>query len=407
MKWILTVAVAICPVGPDVYIFTLNMRDLIFFFMFPCSHSNHTTNFKCTFHLNKVNLNVSSSIIFYLGEDLPIRIEGLNIKSWTETELFMAHIGMDLNRFILEEERQFPRATGSLTLALTAVETATKIISANVRMAGLANILGKADKVNVQGEEVQKLDEMSNDLLIQHLSDSGQFYGLASEELDEAIFPENGRNGKYVISFDPLDGSSNIDVNVNIGTIFSIHKVISKSEEDFLQEGTKQVAAGYVVYGSSTMLVYSTGRGVNGFTLDPSVGMFLLSHPNIRLPEKGGIYSINEGNYTMWDSALQEYIDTIKNRGTKARYIGSMVADVHRTLIKGGIFAYPADSKNKSGKLRLLYEASPMGYLIEQAGGSATTGVIDILDVKPDSLHQRVPVFLGSRGDIEELLEFL
>jgi len=319
----------------------------------------------------------------------------------------MAHIGMDLNRFILEEERQFPRATGSLTLALTAVETATKIISANVRMAGLANILGKADKVNVQGEEVQKLDEMSNDLLIQHLSDSGQFYGLASEELDEAIFPENGRNGKYVISFDPLDGSSNIDVNVNIGTIFSIHKVISKSEEDFLQEGTKQVAAGYVVYGSSTMLVYSTGRGVNGFTLDPSVGMFLLSHPNIRLPEKGGIYSINEGNYTMWDSALQEYIDTIKNRGTKARYIGSMVADVHRTLIKGGIFAYPADSKNKSGKLRLLYEASPMGYLIEQAGGSATTGVIDILDVKPDSLHQRVPVFLGSRGDIEELLEFL
>ncbi|GBE56282.1 fructose-1,6-bisphosphatase class 1 [archaeon BMS3Bbin16] len=319
----------------------------------------------------------------------------------------MAHIGMDLNRFILEEERRFARATGSLTLALTAVETATKIISANVRMAGLANVLGKAGKVNVQGEEVQKLDEMSNSLLIQHLSDSGQFYGLASEELDEAVFPENGAEGRYVISFDPLDGSSNIDVNVNIGTIFSIHKVVSKSEDDFLQEGSLQVAAGYVVYGSSTMLVYSTGRGVNGFTLDPSVGMFLLSHPNIRIPEKGGIYSINEGNYTRWDCALKRYIDTLKARGTKARYIGSMVADVHRTLIKGGVFAYPADSKNKSGKLRLLYEASPMGFLIEQAGGRATTGVEDILKVKPKSLHQRVPVFLGSSGDIGELLEFL
>ena len=319
----------------------------------------------------------------------------------------MAHIGMDLNRFILEEERRFARATGSLTLALTAVETATKIISANVRMAGLANVLGKAGKVIVQGEEVQKLDEMSNSLLIQHLSDSGQFYGLASEELDTAVFPENGAEGRYVISFDPLDGSSNIDVNVNIGTIFSIHKVVSGNEEDFLQEGSLQVAAGYVVYGSSTMLVYSTGRGVNGFTLDPSVGMFLLSHPNIRIPEKGGIYSINEGNYTRWDCALKRYIDTLKARGTKARYIGSMVADVHRTLIKGGVFAYPADSKNKSGKLRLLYEASPMGFLIEQAGGRATTGAEDILKVKPSSLHQRVPVFLGSRSDIEELLEFL
>lgn len=319
----------------------------------------------------------------------------------------MAQLGMDLNRFILEEERQHPRATGSLTLALTAVETATKIISANVRMAGLANVLGKAGKVNVQGEEVQKLDEMSNNLLIQHLSDSGQFYGLASEELDVAVFPENGADGRYVIAFDPLDGSSNIDVNVNIGTIFSIHKADSKSEEDFLQEGARQVAAGYVVYGSSTMLVYSTGKGVNGFTLDPSVGMFLLSHPNIRLPERGGIYSINEGNYVRWDEELKRYIDALKARGTKARYIGSMVADVHRTLIKGGVFAYPADSKNKSGKLRLLYEASPMSFLIEQAGGKATTGRDDILSIKPDSLHQRVPVFLGSSGDIDELLEFL
>lgn len=319
----------------------------------------------------------------------------------------MAHVGMDLNRFILEEERNYPKATGSLSLALIALESATKIISSKVRMAGLANIIGKADKVNIQGEEVEKLDEMSNDLLIQHLTDSGQFFGLASEELDDAVFPENGKDGKYVISFDPLDGSSNIDVNVNIGTIFSIHKRVKGSVEDFLQKGSKQVAAGYVVYGSSTMLVYSTGNGVNGFTLDPSVGMFLLSHPNMSLPERGKIYSINEGYYKRWDKSLQNYIDDIKERGTKARYIGSMVADVHRTLIKGGIFAYPADSKNKNGKLRLLYEASPMSFLIEQAGGRSTTGKKDILDIKAESLHQRVPIFLGSRGDIEELLGYL
>ncbi len=319
----------------------------------------------------------------------------------------MAQLGMDLNRFILEEERRHPRATGSLTLALTAIETATKIISANVRMAGLANVLGKIDKVNVQGEDVQKLDEMSNNLLIQHLSDSGEFYGLASEEMDEAIFPENGKSGKYIIAFDPLDGSSNIDVNVNIGTIFSIHKVVYETEEDFLQEGFKQVAAGYVVYGSSTMLVYSTGNGVNGFTLDPSVGMFLLSHPDIKIPGKGGIYSINEGNYSKWDEGLQKGIDNLKEKGTKARYIGSMVADVHRTLIKGGIFCYPADTKNKQGKLRLLYEASPMSLLVEQAGGKATTGREDILKIKPKSIHQRVPVFLGSSTEVLELKSYL
>ena len=189
----------------------------------------------------------------------------------------MAQIGMDLNRFILEEERGYPNATGSLSLALTAIETATKIIASRVRMAGLADILGKAGKINVQGEEVQKLDEMSNEVMVQHLSDSGQFYALASEELDEAIFPEKGKGGKYIVAFDPLDGSSNIDVNVNIGTIFSIHKKVNGTVEDFFQEGYKQIAAGYIVYGSSTMLVYSTGNGVNGFTLDPSVGLFLLS----------------------------------------------------------------------------------------------------------------------------------
>jgi fructose-1,6-bisphosphatase I len=311
--------------------------------------------------------------------------------------------GMDLNRFILEEERQHPNATGSLSLALTAVETATKIIASHVRMAGLADILGQSGRINVQGEEVQKLDELSNDIMIQHLSDSGQFFALASEELEKPVFPDKGKQGAYVIAFDPLDGSSNINVNVNIGTIFSIHRKLKGTEEDILQKGYKQVVAGYVVYGSSTMLVYSTGNGVNGFTLDPSVGLYLLSHPDMKLPGKGKIYSFNEGNYPCWEEGLRNYVDSVKKNGYSSRYIGSMVADVHRTIIKGGIFAYPADDKNKSGKLRLLYEASPMSFLIEHAGGRATTGREDILKVQPEKLHQRVPVFLGSKSDIEEL----
>jgi len=320
----------------------------------------------------------------------------------------LAKIGTDLTRFILEEEKKYPQATGSLTLALNTIATACKIIASHVRMAGLADILGKAGKVNVQGEEVQKLDELSNEILIEHLSDCGEFYALASEELDEPIFPENGKNGKYIIAFDPLDGSSNIDVNVSIGTIFSIHKKVEGTKEDFLQEGYKQIAAGYVIYGSSTMLVYTTGNGVNGFTLDPSNGLFLLSHPDIKLPEKGKIYSINEANAKKWDKeGLKEFIEALKDEGYTLRYIGSMVADVHRTLIKGGIFAYPSDKKNKNGKLRLLYEASPMAFLIEQAGGMATTGSQDILKVRPEDIHQRVPVFLGSKKEIKQLLEFL
>ncbi len=320
----------------------------------------------------------------------------------------MAEIGMDLNRFILEEERKYPEASGSLTQALMSIEAATKIIASQVRKAGLAGILGKAGKTNVQGEEVQKLDELSNEIMIDFLSDSGQFYALASEELDEPIYPEKGKSGKYVIAFDPLDGSSNIDVNVSIGTIFSIHKKIGEGEENFLQEGYKQVAAGYVIYGSSTMFVFSTGNGVNGFTLDPSVGMFLLSHPSMKLPEKGKIYSINEANTKKWiDEGLKGYIEALKEEGYTTRYIGSMVADVHRTLIKGGMFGYPADKKNKNGKLRLLYEASPMAFLIHQAGGMATTGKEDILSVKPENIHQRVPVFLGSKKEIQQLLQFV
>lgn len=320
----------------------------------------------------------------------------------------MAKIGMDLTRFILEEERKYPQATGSLSLALNTIASACKVIASHVRMAGLVDILGKAGKTNIQGEEVQKLDELSNEILIEYLSDCGEFYALASEELDEPIFPEKGKNGKYVISFDPLDGSSNIDVNVSIGTIFSIHKKVDGTVNDFLQEGYKQVAAGYIIYGSSTMLVYSTGNGVNGFTLDPSVGMFLLSHPDMKLPEKGKIYSINEANAKKWDiNGLKEYVETLKDEGYTVRYIGSMVADVHRTLIKGGIFAYPSDIKNKNGKLRLLYEASPMAFLIEQAGGKTTDGKQDILNIKPTDIHQRTPVFLGSKKEIDQLVEFI
>lgn len=320
----------------------------------------------------------------------------------------MKRIGMDLNSFILDEERNFPNATGSLSRALVAIESAAKVIASHVRMAGLADVLGKAGKTNVQGEEVQKLDELANQLMIDYLSASGEFFALASEELDEPIFPEEGKDAKYVIAFDPLDGSSNIDVNVNIGTIFSIHRRVNSDVSDFLQEGYKQVAAGYIVYGSSTMFVLSTGNGVNGFTLDPSVGMFLLSHPDMKLPEKGKIYSFNESNIKKWEpQALVKFIETLKEEGYTSRYIGSMVADVHRTLIKGGIFAYPADTKNKNGKLRLLYEAAPMAFLTVQAGGMATTGYEDILNIKPSDVHQRVPVFLGSKKEINQMIEFI
>ncbi len=319
----------------------------------------------------------------------------------------MVELGTDLNRFILEEERRYPNATGSLSLALMAIESAAKIIAAHVRMAGLADILGKSGGINVHGEEVQRLDVFANSLMIKHLSDSGQFYALASEELEEVLFPENGKNGKYIIAFDPLDGSSNIDVNVNVGTIFSIHKRLRGTREDFLVEGRSQVAAGYILYGTSTMLVYTTGNGVNGFTLDPSVGLFLLSHPDIKIPARGKIYSINESNYHKWDHRLKRYIDNLKQKGYTLRYAGAMVADVHRILIRGGMFAYPADSKSKKGKLRLIYEASPMAFIIEQAGGKATTGEEDILKLKPSQIHERTPVFIGSREDIEEYLNMV
>ncbi|MCI4625467.1 MAG: class 1 fructose-bisphosphatase [Candidatus Magnetoovum sp. WYHC-5] len=316
----------------------------------------------------------------------------------------MADIGMDLNRFILEEERKYPNASGSLSIALMSVETAAKMITSHTRMAGLADILGKADKINIQGEEVQKLDEFANKVLIKVLSDSGQFYAIASEEEEEPIYPEKGKYGKYIIAFDPLDGSTNIEVNVSIGTIFAVYRRITGTINDFLQKGEDLIAAGYIIYGSSTMFIYTTGTGLNGFTLDPSAGLFLLSHNDMKMPQEGKIYSVNESNAAGWDEKTKRYFETLKTKGYTARFIGTMVADVHRTLLKGGIFAYPADHKSKRGKLRLLYEVLPMSLLMKQAGGLATDGTQDILTVKPSELHERSPIFMGSQKEIELLL---
>ena len=309
----------------------------------------------------------------------------------------------DLSRFILSEERKHPNATGSLSYALNSISTSAKIISSKIRRAGLEEIIGKHGTINGHQEEVQKLDMIANDYLITHLRSSGQFYALASEENENAIFPEEGKEGKYIIAFDPLDGSSNIDVNINIGTIFSIHKKIKGDESDFFQRGREQVAAGYIIYGPSTMFVYSTGDGVNGFTLDPMMGLFLLSHPNIKIPENGNIYSINEGNKNAWEGQLSEKIELFKDLGYKSRYVGSMVADVHRTLIKGGLFMYPGDKKSPDGKLRLLYEASPMAFLFENANGFSFGTDSSILDIVPTDLHQRTPVFLGEKKLYERI----
>jgi fructose-1,6-bisphosphatase I len=316
----------------------------------------------------------------------------------------MPNIGIDLNRFILDEERKYPSATGSLSSALTAIETATKIIASHVRMAGLAEIFGKAGKTNIQGEEVQKLDEFANNVLLRILSDCGHFYAIASEELDDIALPELGSDGKYIVAFDPLDGSSNIEVNVTIGTIFSIYKRITGTMHDFYQGGRKQVAAGYVVYGSSSMFVYTTGTGLNGFTLDPSCGIFFLSHPQMKIPERGNIYSVNESNSADWDEATMRYFQSLKEDGYTARFSGTMVADVHRTLLKGGVFAYPANSKNKKGKLRALYEVLPMSMIVEQAGGRAVDGTQDAMDIKPTELHERTPVFLGGKSEVQRLM---
>ncbi len=327
--------------------------------------------------------------------------------------------GNTIEQHIIEGQRAHPSATGELTALLQQITLSCKIIASRVNMAGLADNLGLTGETNVQGEEVQKLDELANNTLIRLLSRGGRTCVIGSEENEHPVpVPEGYPCGKYAVLFDPLDGSSNIDVNVSIGTIFSIHERRSRAGtagglEDLLQPGTKQVAAGYVIYGSSTMLVYTTGEGVHGFTLDPSVGEFFLSHVNIRMPERGKIYSVNEGNAATWEEPVRKWAEWMKTPNPElghpysARYVGSMVADFHRTLLKGGIFAYPADKKNAQGKLRLLYEAAPMAMIAEQAGGAASTGQERILDMLPTELHQRVPLYIGSKGDVEDVLSFV
>ncbi|MBK8228742.1 MAG: class 1 fructose-bisphosphatase [Flavobacteriales bacterium] len=315
----------------------------------------------------------------------------------------MAHV-KTLAEFITERQHEFTYATGELSQLLTSFRLAGKMVNREVNKAGLAeDILGAQGSENIQGEQQQKLDVYANGLFIRLLRSQGMVCAVASEENDDIVHFDNG--GKYVVAMDPLDGSSNIDVNVSIGTIFSIYRRVSTGDkatmEDFMQRGTAQVAAGYIIYGSSTMLVYTTGHGVNGFTLDPSIGTFCLSHPDMKTPADGKIFSVNEGNLHDFDPGVQRYIDACKKQKMSARYIGSLVADFHRNLMKGGIYLYPATAKSPQGKLRLLYEANPLAYLVEQAGGAATNGTTRILDLKPTGLHQRCPLFIGSKNMVE------
>ncbi len=313
-----------------------------------------------------------------------------------------------LAEFIVERQHEFTYATGELTQLLTSFRLAAKMVNREVNKAGLAeDILGAQGSENIQGEQQQKLDVYANDLFIRLLRSQGQVCAVASEENDDIVHFDNG--GKYVVTMDPLDGSSNIDVNVSIGTIFSIYRRISSGPkanmEDFMQLGSAQAAAGYIIYGSSTMLVYTTGHGVNGFTLDPSIGTFCLSHPNMQTPEEGTIYSVNEGNYFDFSEGTRKYIDDCKKQKMSARYIGSLVADFHRNLLKGGIYMYPATQKAPQGKLRLLYEANTLAMIVEQAGGMATDGSTRILDLKPTELHQRCPLYIGSKNMVEAAMK--
>jgi fructose-1,6-bisphosphatase I len=328
---------------------------------------------------------------------------------------------MTLERHIIEGERQHPEATGELSALLSNLALAAKVISREVNKAGLVDILGFTGDENVHGEKVKKLDIYANDMMIKAMDHGGHLCAMASEEEEDIIhIPTQHRIGKYIILFDPLDGSSNIDANISIGTIFSIYKRLSPegtpgTMEDCLQPGINQVAAGYVVYGSSTILVYTTGadHGVHGFTLDPSIGEFLLSHENIITPKKGKIYSINEGNYLYWHPGLKKYIkylqeeDAATARPYSTRYIGSMVADIHRNMLYGGIFMYPADSRSPHGKLRLMYECNPMAMIIEAAGGRAIDGKQRIMEIIPTSLHQRTPIFIGCSDDVTTVEEFM
>jgi fructose-1,6-bisphosphatase I len=320
---------------------------------------------------------------------------------------------MTIERFIMEQERLYPEATGELSNLLYDLCLAAKIISREVRRAGLTDILGEHGTINVQGELQQKLDVFANETVRHSVQHTGRVCVMASEEDEEPVpvpIREDRRGGKYVLLYDPLDGSTNIDVNVSIGTIFSIHKRTATKKgpgtlADCLQKGRAQIAAGYILYGSSTMLVYTTGQGVHGFTLDPTIGEFLLSHPNIRSPELGKYYSVNESHWNDWAPTIQRVVGAFKNgdgkvKARNARYIGSLVADFHRNLMSGGVFLYPADVKSPEGKLRLLYEAAPLAFVVEQAGGAAIDGRHNILDIKPTALHQRTPLIIGSKQDV-------
>ncbi|MEN8143337.1 MAG: class 1 fructose-bisphosphatase [Gemmatimonadota bacterium] len=317
-----------------------------------------------------------------------------------------------IGRFIVDQERHHPEATGVLTGILHELTLAAKLIHREVSKAGLVDILGDTGRENVHGEAVKKLDEYAHEVIFRAFDHTGLLCVMASEEAEELLpIPDEFPAGEYVLLFDPLDGSSNIDANISIGTIFSIHRQCTEGRdgtlEDCLQPGYKQVAAGYVMYGSSTVLVYTTGRAVHGFTLDPSIGEFLLSHPEIRIPTPGKrIYSANEGNYTRWSPGQQALVDHLRGDdgeepGFSHRYVGSLVADFHRTLLYGGIFMYPADTRSPNGKLRLLYEAAPLAFVCEQAGGAATDGSRPILQIQPAALHQTIPLYMGAKDLIE------
>ena len=314
-------------------------------------------------------------------------------------------IGTTLDRFIKNKQDEFQYATGELSQLLRDIALAGKVVNREINKAGLINIAGAIGTQNIQGEDQQKLDVLANIRFIRALTKGGEACAIVSEEDEEIVDLQN--DGRYVIAIDPLDGSSNIDVNVSIGTIFSIYRRITPTgtpitKEDVLQKGIEQAAAGYLLYGSSTMLVYTTGHGVNGFTYEPSLGEYFLSHPDMIIPADGTIYSINEGSFNSFSDEVKGYVEHCKNNNYSARYIGSLVADFHRNLLKGGIYMYPPTAKAPSGKLRLLYECNALSFIIEQAGGSASTGTQRVLEIHPNELHQRVPLFIGSKNMVEK-----
>jgi fructose-1,6-bisphosphatase I len=324
-----------------------------------------------------------------------------------------------LGEFIIENQKAFQYSSGELSRIINSIRLAAKVVNYKVNKAGLVDIIGAIGEQNIQGEEQQKLDVYANEVFIQTLINREIVCGIASEENDEYITvkgSDNSNNNKYVILMDPLDGSSNIEVNVSLGTIFSVFRRVTPigtpvTSEDFLQPGVNQVAAGYVIYGTSTMLVYTTGHGVNGFTLNPAIGTFYLSHPNMQFPKDGHIYSVNEGNYVHFPQGVKNYIKYCQreeeDRPYTSRYIGSLVSDFHRNMIKGGIYLYPTSSKAPKGKLRLMYECNPMAFIAEQAGGKATDGFGRIMEIQPTELHQRVPFFCGSINMVEKAEEFM